>query len=472
MRAGQAYLSPRMIPKAESPMKNRALAAFLAVCAIVAVLALVSHGGILAIPPVALTTLRWLAIALLAAYATARRSLTLWILVGLLAGAEFGHDAPATAVKFQILGSIFLRLIKVIIAPLLFGTLVVGIAGHAELKKVGRMAVKALVFFEIVSTIALIIGLIAIHVSRAGVGVNLPRSATEQAAPATTQSASQLILNIFPENIAKSVAEGQILQVVIFSMLFGIGLALVKEPKRRPMVSFAESLSETMFKFTNLVMYFAPAGVFGAIAYTIAHLGLGVMLPLLKLLATLYVALVVFVLFILLPIALVARIPLRQFLRAIAEPATIAFGTSSSEAALPSAMEHMEEIGVPRAIVAFVMPTGYSFNLTGSSLYLSLAVIFMAQASGIHLTIGQESVMMLTLMLSSKGLAGVPRAAFVIILGAAASFHLPMESIYLLLAVDPLMDMVRTTVNVVGNCLATVVVARWEGDMPPAKAIP
>jgi len=247
----------------------------------------------------------------------------------------------------------------------------------------------------------------------------------------------------------------------------------VKESKRRPMVSFAESLSETMFKFTNLVMYFAPVGVFGAIAYTIAHLGFSVMLPLLKLLATLYVALAVFVLFVLLPIALFVRIPLRQFLRAIAEPATIAFGTSSSEAALPIAMEHMEEIGVPRAIVAFVMPTGYSFNLTGSSLYLSLALIFMAQASGIHLTVGQESVMMLTLMLSSKGLAGVPRAAFVIILGAAASFHLPMESVYLLLAVDPLMDMVRTTVNVVGNCLATVVVARWEGDLPaslPARS--
>ncbi|MHB8755280.1 MAG: dicarboxylate/amino acid:cation symporter [Candidatus Acidiferrales bacterium] len=460
-----------MAPQIESPIWNRLLAAFLAASAIVAALALTSHGGLLPIPPAALTTFRWLAIVLLAAYATARRSLTLWILVGLLAGAEFGHDAPATAVKFQILGAIFLRLIKVIIAPLLFGTLVVGIAGHAELKKVGRMAIKALVFFEIVSTIAMIIGLIAINVSRAGVGVNLPRTAAEQAAPAATQSASQMILNVFPENIAKSVAEGQILQIVVFSMLFGIALALVKEPKRRPMVSFVESLSETMFKFTNLVMYFAPAGVFGAIAYTIAHLGLGVMLPLLKLLATLYVALVVFVLLILLPIALLARIPLRQFLRAVAEPATIAFGTSSSEAALPSAMEQMEAIGVPRAIVAFVMPTGYSFNLTGSSLYLSLAVIFMAQASGIHLTIGQESVMMLTLMLSSKGLAGVPRAAFVIILGAAASFHLPMESIYLLLAVDPLMDMVRTTVNVVGNCLATAVVARWEGDMPPSQAI-
>ncbi|HEV2616595.1 MAG TPA: cation:dicarboxylase symporter family transporter [Candidatus Acidoferrales bacterium] len=453
-------------------MTNRLLMAFLAICATVAALALISHAGVLYIAPVALLTLRWLAIALLAVYATARRSLTLWILVGLLAGAEFGHDAPATAMKLQILGAIFLRLIQVIIAPLLFGTLVVGIAGHAELKKIGRMAIKALIFFEVVSTIALIIGLIAINISKAGVGVHLPaQTAQQSAAPTTPQSANQLILNVFPENIAKSVAEGQILQVVVFSILFGIGLALVKEPKRRPMVSFADSLAETMFKFTNLVMYLAPMGVFGAIAYTTGHLGLGVMLPLLKLLATLYVALAVFVFLVLLPIALMAHVPLREFLRAIAEPSTIAFGTSSSEAALPSAMENMERIGVPRGIVAFVMPTGYSFNLTGSSLYQSLGLIFMAQAAGIHLTIGQQSLMMLTLLLTSKGTAGVARASLVIVLAAATSFHFPVESFYLLFAVDPLMDMVRTTVNVVGNCLATVVVARWEGDLPTSNAL-
>ncbi|MFZ0211186.1 MAG: cation:dicarboxylase symporter family transporter [Candidatus Acidiferrales bacterium] len=450
-------------------LKNRLLIAFLAVCAMVALLTLSSQAGFLHIPSQMLVTVRCLAIALLACYATARRSLTLWILVGLVAGVELGHDAPATAVRLQILGTIFLRLIKVIIAPLLFGTLVVGIAGHAELKKVGRMAVKSLVFFEIVSTIALVIGVIAINVSRAGVGVQLPVEAKVQSVATPMQTPEQLILNVFPENIAKSVADGQILQVVIFSILFGMGLALVKEPKRRPMLSFAESLSETMFKFTNIVMYLAPLGVFGAIAYTTGHLGLGVMLPLLKLLATLYAALAVFVFLVLLPIALLVRIPLRQFLRAIAEPATIAFGTSSSEAALPCAMENMESIGVPRAVVAFVMPTGYSFNLTGSSLYESLGLIFMAQAAGIHLTIGQESLMMLTLLLTSKGTAGVARAGLVIVLAAATSFHLPMESFYLLFAVDPLMDMVRTTVNVVGNCLATVVVGQWEGDLPAAS---
>ena len=446
-------------------MKNRLLPAFLIVCTVAIIFSFISHKGFVRLPAISLEALRWLAILLLAVYATVRRSLTLWILNGLFAGAELGYGAPSAAMKCQIFGSIFLRLIKVIIAPLLFGTLVVGIAGHAELKKVGRMAVKALVYFEIVSTIALIIGLIAINVSRAGVGVHLPSAPTEQTlTPATTQSTSQLILNIFPENIAKSVADGQILQVVVFSILFAIGLALVKEPKRRPMVAFAESLSEVMFKFTNIVMYTAPLGVFGAIAYTTGHLGLTVMLPLLKLLATLYVALIVFTLLVMLPIALMTRIPLGKFLRAIAEPTTIAFGTSSSEAALPSAMEELERFGVPRGIVAFVMPTGYSFNLAGSSLYESLAVIFMAQASGIHLGFGQQFVLLMTLLLSSKGTAGVARAGLVIVLAAAVSMHLPMEPFYLLFGVDALMDMVRTVVNVVGNCLATVVVARWEGE--------
>jgi Na+/H+-dicarboxylate symporter len=446
--------------------QTRVLAGFLIVCAIAAILSLTSHANVLHVPITALIIIRWLAIALFSVYAFERRSLTLWIVVGLLAGLELGHDAPATAMRFQILGAIFLRLIKVIIAPLLFGTLVVGIAGHAELKKVGRMAVKALVFFEVVSTIALIIGVIAINLSQAGAGVHLAGAAQQQTGLSSSMNASQLILNIFPENIAKSVAEGQILQVVVFSILFAMGLALVKEPKRRPMVAFAESLSETMFKFTNIVMYLAPVGVFGALAYTTGRLGLGVMLPLLKLLATLYVALVVFVLLVLLPITLLARIPLREFLRAIAKPSTIAFGTSSSEAALPSAMENMEALGVPRGTVAFVMPTGYTFNLTGSSLYESLALIFMAQASGIHLSIGRQALIMLALLLTSKGTAGVARAGLVIVLAAANSFQLPTDAFYLLFAVDPLMDMVRTTVNVVGNCLATVVVGRWEHELP------
>jgi proton glutamate symport protein len=451
-------------------MKNKLLAAAMLAATIAIVVSLLSAAQVAALPALVPILLRWLAIVLIAGYAASRRSLTAWILVGLLAGAELGHDWPTVAVKLQFFGTIFLRLIKVIIAPLLFGTLVVGIAGHADLKKVGRMGVKSLIYFEVVSTIALLIGFVAINLSRAGDGVRLPPAAAAESLNATPHTATQLITDIFPENIAKSVAEGQVLQVVVFSILFAMALALVPEAKRRPMLAFAESLSETMFKFTNLVMYAAPIGVFGAIAYTVGHLGLGVLLPLLKLLATMYVALVVFITCVLFPIALLARVPMKRFLRAVTEPVTIAFATASSEAALPRAMEQMETFGVPRETVAFVLPTGYSFNLDGSSLYQSLALLFIAQAAGIHLTIGQQAVMLLTLLISSKGTAGVARASLVIVLAAAASFHLPTEPLFLLFGIDQLMDMGRTAVNVLGNCLACVVIARWEGEFPAETA--
>ena len=435
----------------------------------VAAIGLARYSGVGWISAGAFEAVRWIAIVLLAAYAAVRRSLTAWIFVGLAAGAELGHDAPALAMRFQVLGAIFLRLIKVIIAPLLFGTLVVGIAGHADIKKVGRMGIKAIVYFEIVSTIAIFIGLAAINLSRAGVGIQMPAAAVagESVPGVAPHSASDLILNAFPESIAKSVAEGQVLQVVIFSILFGLALALVPEAKRRPLVALAESLSETMFKFTNIVMLAAPVGVFGAIAYSVGHSGLGILLPLLKLLATMYVALVAFVALVLVPIAYFAKVPILRFAEATAEPVAIAFATASSEAALPRAMEKMEALGVPRSIVAFVLPTGYSFNLDGSSLYQSLALIFMAQAAGIHLSLGQQIVMMLTLLLSSKGTAGVARASLVIVLATATQFHLPIEPFFLLFGIDQLMDMPRTAVNVLGNCLATVVIARWEGELPP-----
>jgi len=451
-------------------MKNRILVAAIVAATIAVVVSLVAGTQVVPMPEIVPGLLRWVTIVLVAGYATSRRSLTGWILVGLLAGAETGHDWPAVAVKMQFLGTIFLRLIKVIIAPLLFGTLVVGIAGHADLRKVGRLGIKSLVYFEIVSTIALLIGFAAINLSRAGDGVRLPPAAATEPLNATPHTAAQLLTDIFPENIAKSVAEGQVLQVVVFSILFGMALALVPEAKRRPMLAFAESLSETMFKFTNLVMLAAPIGVFGAIAYTVGHLGLGVLLPLLKLLATMYIALVFFITCVLFPIALLARVPIKKFLSAVAEPVTIAFATASSEAALPRAMEQMESFGVPRETVAFVLPTGYSFNLDGSSLYQSLALLFVAQAAGIHLSIGQQAVMLLTLLISSKGTAGVARASLVIVLAAAASFHLPTEPLFLLFGIDQLMDMGRTAVNVLGNCLACVVIARWEGEFPPRPA--
>jgi proton glutamate symport protein len=286
-------------------------------------------------------------------------------------------------------------------------------------------------------------------------------------------SATETVLRIFPENIAKSVAENQVLQVVVFSLLFGIALAMVKNPdKRRPMLAFTESLTEVMFKFTNIVMLFAPLGVLGAVASTIASSGVGVLGNLAKLLLTLYAALVVFLTGVLLPIALLAKVPVMRFIRAVAEPASIAFGTASSEAALPLAMERMEAFGVPRPIVAFVMPTGYSFNLDGSTLYLSLAAMFVAQESGSHVGFGHQLYIMLVLMLTSKGVAGVSRAAIVILLATAATVGLPSEPIFILLGIDQLMDMGRTAVNVIGNCLATAVIARWEGEFSAGETSP
>ena len=316
-----------------------------------------------------------------------KRSLAFWILVAMVAGAAIGYDRPHMAVQLQPLGAIFLRLIKTIIAPLLFATLVGGIAGHADLKKVGRMGIKAIVYFEIITTLALIIGLAAINISNAGAGVRLPAPSGE-ILPVQKSTAAETILHIFPENIAKSIAEGQVLQVVVFSILFGMALAMVPEERRRPLLALTDSLAATMFKFTNLVMYLAPFGVGAAIAYAVGSTGIGVLVNLAKLLGTLYAALAVFILCVLLPVALLARVPLKKFIAAVAEPVSIAFGTSSSEAALPRAMEAMEGLGVPRQVVAFVMPTGYSFNLDGSTLYLSLAAIFVAQAAGVHLTLG------------------------------------------------------------------------------------
>jgi proton glutamate symport protein len=451
-------------------MKTKSLLLFVASFTLTAVLSLVSQYGT-PLPPAFLLSLRWISIAALVLYALYKRTLTTWILVAMIAGAVLGHDWPHAALNLRLLSMIFLRLIRCIIAPLLFGTLVSGIAGHSDLKKVGRMGLKSIIFFEAVTTPALFIGLAAINLSKAGVGVHLPPAGGE-ALQVQRMTASETILHIFPENLAKSVADGQILQVVVFSILFGIALAMVRDERRRPLVNLAESLTETMFKFTNLVMYMAPLGVGAAIAYTVASTGMGILVNLAKLLLTLYAALLIFILGVLVPVALLARVPLKKFIRAVAEPMSIAFGTASSEAALPRAMEAMEAIGVPRPVVAFVMPTGYSFNLTGSTLYLSLAAIFVAQVAGIHLGLGQQLLLMLTLMLTSKGVAGVSRAAIVILLGTAGSFGLPTEPIFILLGIDQLMDMGRTSVNVLGNCLATVVVSRWEGDFGKEQPSP
>jgi proton glutamate symport protein len=435
------------------------------------VLIVVKANNILEISPVILLIFRIITVCLLFVYALRKRSLTTWILVCMVAGAEFGYDIPEVAKKLQVLSDIFLRMIKTIIAPLLFSTLVVGIAGHANIKQIGRMGWKSLLYFEIVSTLALFIGLLAINIGKAGVGVVLPPNPeAPPIAAIKAQSAGDFILHIFPENIAKSIFEGQVLQIVIFSIIFGIAVAMVKEKYRAPMIRFSESLAEVMFKFTNIIMYYAPVAVFAAVAYTVGHMGLDILYNLFKLLATLYVALFVFLGAVLLPVALIFRIPVRPFIKAVSEPATIAFATSNSESALPSAMAAMERFGIPRKIVAFVIPTGYSFNLDGTTLYLSLASIFVAQAAGIDLPITRQVVICFTLMLTSKGVAGVSRAALVILLGTVVSFGLPVEPVFIILGIDVLMDMARTSVNVIGNCLATAVIARSEHEFDEAAA--
>ena len=437
---------------------------------IMSVLHFFQYFSIIGVPDFLLLVSRVLFILSLILLALRKKSLTTWILVSMVIGAEIGHDLPEVGVQLQLFSKIFLRLIKTIIAPLLFSTLVVGIAGHSSLKQVGRMGWKSLLYFEVVSTVALFIGLAAIHISKAGVGINLPVVDHGPVEEVKRQTFQEVVLHIFPENIARAIYEGQVLQIVVFSILFGIAVAMLKEKFKGPMVRFAESLSETMFKFTNLIMFFAPVAVGAAIAYTVGHMGLGVLVNLFKLLITLYVALIVFMLVVLLPIALFFRIPVRRFIKAVAEPTTIAFATTSSESALPRAMENMEAFGVPRKIVAFVLPTGYSFNLDGSTLYLSLAAIFVAQAAGIHMSIQQQLLMMFTLMLTTKGIAAVPRASLVILMGTAVSFGLPVEPIFIILGIDELMDMARTSVNVVGNCLASAVVARWEGELKTDEA--
>jgi Na+/H+-dicarboxylate symporter len=401
---------------------------------------------------------------------TRRLSLTQQIFVGLAIGVVFGwfmsNYHPDWAANVRPFSQIFLRMIKMIIAPLIFATLVAGIAGAGHFKQVGRMGLRAIIYFEIVTTIALVIGLVAVNITRPGVGVNLPTQPSEIAASAQTWK--DILLHLVPESVIKAMADGDVLQIVVFSVIFGFALGTLGE-RGRPMVQWCETLAETMFKFTNIVMRYAPIGVGAAIAYTVGHGGLKVLWNLAWLIGTLYAALIVLILCVFLPVALIFRVPIRKFIRAVREPAVIAFSTTSSEAALPRAMEVMEQLGVPRRIVSFILPLGYSFNLDGTTLYLSLAAVFVAQAAGVHLTVGQQITMLLTLMLTSKGVAGVPRASLVILAGTLASYKLPLEGVTLILGVDELMDMARTMTNVIGNCLATVVVAKWEGQFHEAS---
>jgi len=393
----------------------------------------------------------------------------------MLLGIEVGITFPVFGLEMERLGTIFLRLVKTLVAPLIIATLIVGIAGHSNIKQLGRIGLKSIIYFEVVTTFALIIGLLAINFSKAGVGVDVEvrevdKAKSEALLQQTDSShARDHIVEIFPENIAKSITNNEILQVVIFSVIFAIGLGMVqKEEPKRVMLGFFEGLSEVMFKFTDIVMYFAPFAVFGALAATIAKSGLDILYNLLQLVLTLYGALIAFVLLVLIPIALISKIKLKDFWNAIQEPVSLAFATASSEAALPKAMENLEKFGVSKKVVGFVLPTGYSFNLDGTTLYLSLATVFVAQMCGVDLSIQEQIGICLVLMLTSKGVAGVRGASFVILAGAAATIEgVTVDKVSVILAVDALMDMARTSINVVGNCLATVVIAKSENEFHP-----
>ena len=404
-----------------------------------------------------------------------RISPTTQIMIGLVVGLIVGYIISITdrrvAEYIRPFSQIFIRMIQMIIAPLLFGTLVAGIAGAGHFKDVGRMGLRAIIYFEVVTTLALLIGLLAVNLLQPGVGMVLPAPSGPPPITTAAQTWDQILLHIVPTSAIDAMAKNDVLQIVVFSLFFAIGLGMVGE-KGKPMIAWCESLTEAMFKVTNIVMLYAPIGVGAAIAYTIGSSGVQVMVNLAYLIVTLYVALAAFFLLVLIPVMLLFRIPIVAFFKAIKEPALIAFSTTSSEAALPRAMECVEAFGVPRRIVSFVLPLGYSFNLDGTTLYLSLASVFVAQAAGIDLTVGQQVTMMLTLMLTSKGVAGVPRAALVILAATLASFQLPIEGVALLLGVDALMDMGRTMTNVIGNCLASVVVAKWEGEFREPPTVP
>jgi proton glutamate symport protein len=380
-------------------------------------------------------------------------------------GEEFlGIDTQQLLAFIRSLSLLFLHLIKSIIAPMIFATLVIGIAGTGDMRQVGRIGVKSLVYFEIVTTLALVIGLVAVNLIKPGVGVNLEGAQATGLPTAEPKTLPEIIAHLSPTSIVDAMARGEVLQIVVFAVLFALACVSIGKTKAEPVVKLCESIADVMFRFTEFIMKFAPIGVGAAMAYAIGHNkeGLGVLENLGKLVLTLYGALLVFVLLVLIPIALMFRVPLRDFFNAVKEPASIAFATTSSESALPKAMENMVRLGVPRRIVGFVLPTGYSFNLDGTTLYLSLASVFVAQAAGIEMTLGQQILMLVTLMLTSKGVAGVPRASLVILLGTLASFQLPVEVVFLIMGVDELMDMARTMINVIGNCLATVVIAKWE----------
>ena len=402
------------------------------------------------------------------------KKLTLHIFIALVAGILFGWLAPQYAVKMQPLGDLFLRMVKMIIAPLIFATLVVGIAGHGNVKNLGKIGFKTIVYFEIATTIALILGLVMANILKPGSGFNIDISSISMNAVESMKNVpsgmdfSQTLVHSVPESVIEAMANGDLLQIVVFAVFFSLAVCAVGQ-KARPVLDFLQSTCDIMFKFTEYVMKFAPIGVFGAMSATIGHNGITILVSYLKLIAITYFSLVIFIIIVLVVACRIINVPFMGLLKTIKDPALLAFTTASSEAALPKAMELMEKFGVPKSIVSFVMPMGYTFNLDGTTMYLTLATLFCAQVVGIEIPIQQQLMIMLTLMLTSKGIAGVPRVSLVILTGTLSSFGLPLVGVAVLLGIDQILDMGRTTVNLIGNCVATTVVARWENEFDHKK---
>ena len=394
--------------------------------------------------------------------------LTIAIIISLILGIIVDWLFPAIAVKMHVLAEVFLRMVKMIIAPLLFATLVVGIAGHSDVKSLGRLGIKTVIYFEVVTTLALIIGLGFANLFKPGEGMVDVASRNialgdiaNMASSVHHNSFGEMFLGLFPTSIIQAMADGNLLQIVVFSLFFAVAICAVGK-KAQPVIDILNSVTKIMFKFTEYVMFFAPMGIFGAIAYTVGTNGIDILFNYGKVIMALYVALAVFVIIVLFIVCKLVRISFRGLIKAIHEPALLTFTTASSEAALPKAMSIMESFGVPKSIVAFVMPTGYTFNLDGSTLYLAMAVLFSTQLVGINLTLEQQLVIMFALMLTSKGVAGVPRASLIVLAGTLTSFNIPVLGVAILLGIDQILDMGRTAVNLIGNCVATVVIARWE----------
>ena len=401
--------------------------------------------------------------------------LTRYILIALILGIVTGVCIPDFAVKLSPLAMMFLNMVKMIIAPLLFATLVIGIAGHGDIKSLGKIGLKTIVYFEVITLFALAIGLGIGHFTQPGAGVsNIPQNSAymetvkQMGETASHSSLTNLVIDIFPSSVVQSMAEGNLLQIVVFSLFFALAICAVGQ-KAKPIMDFLNSLSEVMFKFTEYVMWFAPVGVFAAIASTIGNSGIGILKNYVKIVFSLYFALALFLVFIVFLVCIVVKIPVKGLIKILKDPALLAFSTASSEAALPKAMEQMEKFGVPKNIVGFVMPTGYTFNLDGSTLYLSMAVLFATQMVGIDLSLQHQLVIMFALMFTSKGVAGVPRASLVVLAGTLSSLGYPLIGVAILLGIDQILDMGRTTVNLVGNCIATIFIARWENEFDYEK---